>query len=77
MNLFIAIGFAQILFLTAAKLALAGDQRSRFRSRHTMLEAVRGTGGVVLKTSLNDSKEKALRDTVATAPPISSTSRAA
>ncbi|MBS0267433.1 MAG: DUF1269 domain-containing protein [Proteobacteria bacterium] len=36
-----------------------------------VLEAIRGTGGVVLKTSLNDSKEKALRDAIATAPPAS------
>ncbi|MBS0238674.1 MAG: DUF1269 domain-containing protein [Proteobacteria bacterium] len=36
-----------------------------------VLEAIRGTGGVVLKTSLNDSKEKALRDAIAAAPPAS------
>ncbi len=36
MKLFIAIGFAELLLSTAAKLALAGDQRSRVRSRHAM-----------------------------------------
>lgn len=30
-----------------------------------VLEAVKGTGGMVLKTSLDDSKEKALRDALA------------
>jgi uncharacterized membrane protein len=30
-----------------------------------MLEALKGTGGTVLKTSLDDSKEKALRDALA------------
>ncbi|WP_424363261.1 DUF1269 domain-containing protein [Methylocystis parvus] len=32
-----------------------------------VLEAVKGTGGTVLKTSLDDSKEKALRDALASA----------
>ncbi len=36
-----------------------------------VLEAIKGTGGVVLKTSLDDSKEKALRDAIAAAPPAS------
>ncbi len=36
MKLFIAIGFAELLRSTATQLALAGDQRSRVRSRHTM-----------------------------------------
>ena len=35
-----------------------------------VLEAIRGTGGVVLKTSLDNSKEKALRDAIAAAPPV-------
>jgi uncharacterized membrane protein len=35
-----------------------------------VLEAMKGTGGVVLKTSLNDAKEKALRDAISAASPL-------
>ncbi len=35
-----------------------------------VLEAMKGTGGVVLKTSLNDAKEKALRDAISAATPL-------
>lgn len=40
-----------------------------------VLDAIRGTGGVVLKTSLDDSKEKALREAIA-APPASASATA-
>jgi uncharacterized membrane protein len=33
-----------------------------------VLDAIKGTGGVVLQTSLDNSKEKALRDAIAAAP---------
>jgi uncharacterized membrane protein len=36
-----------------------------------VLEAIKGTGGVVLKTSLDHSKEQALRDALAAAPALS------
>jgi uncharacterized membrane protein len=38
-----------------------------------VLEAIKGTGGTVLKTSLDDSKEKALRDAIAASPSPAST----
>jgi uncharacterized membrane protein len=34
-----------------------------------VLEAIKGTGGVVLKTSLDNTKEQALRDAIAATPP--------
>ena len=37
-----------------------------------MLEALKGTGGTVIKTSLDDSKEKALRDALAASPSLPS-----
>ena len=36
-----------------------------------VLEAMKGTGGVVLKTSLDHTKEQALKDAIATSPAIS------
>ena len=33
-----------------------------------VLDAIKGTGGLVLKTSLDNSKEKALREAIATPP---------
>ena len=36
-----------------------------------VLEAIKGTGGVVLKTSLDHTKEQALRDAIATPQPVS------
>jgi uncharacterized membrane protein len=36
-----------------------------------VLEAIKGTGGVVLKTSLDHSKEQALRDAIAATPALS------
>ena len=36
-----------------------------------VLDAIKGTGGVVLKTSLDHSKEQALRDAIAASPGIS------
>ncbi len=41
-----------------------------------VLDAIRGTGGVVLKTSLDNSKEKALREAIAAAPPVSESATA-
>jgi uncharacterized membrane protein len=37
-----------------------------------VLDAVKGTGGVVLKTSLDHTKEQALRDALAGVPPAAS-----
>ena len=34
-----------------------------------VLDAIKGTGGVVLKTSLDHTKEQALRDAIAAKPP--------
>jgi len=34
-----------------------------------VLDAIKGTGGVVLKTSLDHTKEQALRDAIAATPP--------
>ena len=36
-----------------------------------VLEAIKGTGGVVLRTSLDHTKEQALRDAIATPQPVS------
>lgn len=41
-----------------------------------VLEAIKGTGGVVLKTSLDHSKEQALRDALAAAPALAAPSAA-
>ena len=38
-----------------------------------VLEAIKGTGGVVLKTSLDHTKEQALRDAIAATPPPAAT----
>ena len=38
-----------------------------------VLEAIKGTGGVVLKTSLYHTKEQALRDAIAATPPPAAT----
>ena len=38
-----------------------------------VLDAIKGTGGVVLKTSLDHTKEQALRDAIAATPPAVAT----
>ena len=39
-----------------------------------VLEAIKGTGGIVLKTSLDHTKEQALRDAIAATPPAMASS---
>jgi hypothetical protein len=50
-----------------------GTWRSDKYTADKVLEAIKGTGGMVLKTSLDDSKEKALSDAIAAPPPPPST----